>query len=142
MAGKGTEIGINLDELNTIIKNINLNDKIGVCLDTCHLSDSGVDISHFDKYLEAFDKIIGIQKIHCVHLNDSKNPVGSHKDRHENIGFGNIGFSSLLAVLNNPKLKDVPKILETPYINEKAPYKEEIQMLKAQTFNPNLKELF
>lgn len=142
MAGKGTEIGINLDELNTIIKNINLNDKIGVCLDTCHLSDSGVDISHFDKYLEAFEKIIGIQKIHCVHLNDSKNPVGSHKDRHENIGFGNIGFSSLLAVLNNPKLKDVPKILETPYINEKAPYKEEIQMLKDQTFNPNLKELF
>lgn len=138
MAGKGTEIGRTMDEIKYIIDNVKY--PIGVCLDTCHLNDSGVDINNFDSYLEEFDKQIGIDKIKCVHVNDSKNPLDSHKDRHENIGFGTIGFDALLKVINNPKLKDVPKILETPYVGEKAPYKEEIAMIKSGLFNPNLIE--
>ena len=141
MAGKGTECGISLDEIKYIIDNINLKDNIGVCLDTCHLNDSGVDINNFDYYLDEFDKIIGIDKIKCVHINDSKNIIGSHKDRHENFGFGTIGFDALINVIYNEKLKDVPKILETPYVGEKKeypPYKFEIEMIKNKKFNPNL----
>ena len=138
MAGKGTELGINLEEMSYLISNVSLQDKIGVCLDTCHLSDSGVDLNHFDDYLEAFDKAIGLKKIGCIHINDSKNKMGDHKDRHENLGFGNIGFDLLLSIIYNDKLKDVPKILETPYVNDKAPYKYEIAMIKNKTFNPNL----
>lgn len=138
MAGKGTEIGKTMDEIKYIIDNVKY--PLGVCLDTCHLNDSGVDINNFDSYLEEFNKKIGIDKIKCVHVNDSKNIIGSHKDRHENIGFGTIGFDALLKVINNPKLKDVPKILETPYVGEKAPYKEEIAMIKSGVFNPNLIE--
>lgn len=140
MAGKGTEIGSKMEELATIIKNVNLKEHIGVCLDTCHLNDAGVDLTDFDRYLELFDKYIGIDKIKCIHINDSKNEKGAHKDRHENIGFGTIGFTTLLNIINHPKLKDVPKILETPYINDKAPYKEEIKMLKDGIFNANLIE--
>ncbi len=140
MAGKGTEIGANMDEIATIINGVVLKDKIGVCLDTCHLNDSGVDINNFDSYLNIFDKYIGIDKIKCVHVNDSKNELGAHKDRHENIGFGTIGFNALLNVICNEKLKDVPKILETPYIEEHAPYKYEIDMIRKKEFNSNLKE--
>ena len=140
MAGKGTEIGCKMDEIATIINGVELKDKIGVCLDTCHLNDSGVDLNSFDSYLNIFDKYIGIDKIKCIHINDSKNELGSHKDRHENIGFGTIGFDTLINVIYHDKLKDVPKILETPYINEKAPYKEEIEMIRNKTFNPKLKE--
>ena len=140
MAGKGTEIGCKMDEIATIINGVKLKDKIGVCLDTCHLNDSGVDLKEFDTYLNIFDKYIGIDKIKCIHINDSKNELGSHKDRHENIGFGKIGFDTLINVIYNDKLKDVPKILETPYINEKAPYKEEIEMIRNKVFNSNLKE--
>ncbi len=141
MAGKGTELGINIDELKYIIKSVN-NDKLGVCLDTCHLNDSGVDINNFEIYLNIFDREIGLDKVHCIHINDSKNPLGARKDRHENIGFGTIGFDAISKVCNIERLKDVPKILETPYINGKAPYKEEIEELRNNKFNPNLKELF
>lgn len=139
MAGKGTELGTNLDELKEIIDNVDNKNRIGVCLDTCHLNDSGIDISKFDEYLNDFDKKIGIDKIKCVHVNDSKNPLGSHKDRHENIGYGTIGFDSLMGVIYNETLKDVPKILETPYINrEYPPYAQEIEMIRNKIFNPNL----
>lgn len=140
MAGKGTECGRNLEEIKYILDNVK-SKNIGVCLDTCHLNDAGYDISKFDAYLEEFDKLIGLEKVHCVHLNDSKNILGSHKDRHENIGYGTIGFENLVNVLNNDKLKDVPKILETPFVDgDYPPYKFEIESLKSKTFNPNLIE--
>ena len=138
MAGKGTEIGCNLNEIAYIVKNVK--NKIGVCLDTCHLNDSGVNINNFDDYLDEFEKQVGIDKIKCIHVNDSKNEINTHKDRHENFGFGTIGFDALMKVINNPKLKDVPKILETPYIEDKPPYKFEIEMIKEGKFNPNLKD--
>ena len=139
MAGKGTELGVNIEELKSIIDNIDNKERIGVCLDTCHLNDSGIDISNFDEYLSNFDKLIGINKIKCVHVNDSKNPRGSHKDRHENIGYGTIGFDSLIGVIYNKSLESVPKILETPYINrEFPPYRQEIEMIKNKNFNQNL----
>ena len=139
MAGKGTEIGKTLEEIKYIIDNVNY--EVGVCLDTCHLNDSGVNINNFDMYLDQFDKEIGIDKIKCVHINDSKNSLNTHKDRHENIGFGTIGFDALLNVINNPRLKEVPKILETPYVGDKPPYKYEIEMIKSGKFNPDLKDI-
>ncbi len=140
MAGKGTECGKTLEEIKYILDNVNLKDKIGVCIDTCHLNDSGVDIAKFNEYIDEFSKKIGLDKIKCVHINDSKNPLSSHKDRHENIGFGMIGFDNLLAVCYNEKLASVPKILETPYIEEYPPYKFEIEMIKNRVFNENLKK--
>ncbi len=145
MAGKGTECGTNLAEIKAIIDNVS-NPKIGFCLDTCHLSDSGVELKDFDKYLEDFDNLIGLEKIKCIHINDSKNVIGSHKDRHENIGLGEIGFETLNSIVHNDKLKNVPKILETPYVSlndfdkdkKYPPYKFEIEMLKSETFNTNL----
>ena len=138
MAGKGSECGINIYELKSILDKVNLNKKLGICLDTCHLNDSGVDIAKFDEYLSVFDSEIGLDKVKCVHVNDSKNVIGSKKDRHANIGYGTIGFENLLNVIYNPKLKDVPKILETPYIGEFPPYKFEIAMIKSKKFNPSL----
>lgn len=138
MAGKGSECGINIYELKSILNKVNLKDKVGICLDTCHLNDSGVDIAKFDEYLSVFDSEIGLDKVKCVHVNDSKNVIGSKKDRHANIGFGTIGFDNLLNVIYNPKLKDVPKILETPYIGEFPPYKFEIAMIESKKFNPSL----
>lgn len=138
MAGKGSECGINIYELKSILNKVNLKDKVGICLDTCHLNDSGVDIAKFDEYLSVFDSEIGLDKVKCVHVNDSKNVIGSKKDRHANIGFGTIGFDNLLNVIYNPKLKDVPKILETPYIGEFPPYKFEIDMIESKKFNPSL----
>lgn len=129
MAGKGTEIGRNLEEIKTIIDSVN-NERLGVCLDTCHLHDAGYDLTKFDEFLDEFDNMIGIDKIKCIHINDSKNVIGSHKDRHENIGFGKIGFDTLLNVIYNDKLVDIPKILETPYVDDKPPYKYEIEMIK------------
>ena len=141
MAGKGTECGINIDEIKMIIDGVDKKDNIGVCLDTCHLNDSGIDISKFDDYLNEFDRIIGIDKIKCVHVNDSKNVIDSHKDRHENIGYGTIGFDNLINVIYNDRLKDIPKILETPYVGENKeypPYKFEIEMIRNKKFNDNL----
>ena len=140
MAGKGTELGQNIEELKKIIDNIIYQNKIGVCLDTCHLNDSGIEIGCFDSYLELFDKTIGLKKVRCVHINDSLNPLGSHKDRHANIGYGTIGFDNLIAVIYNEKLKNVPKILETPYIEDYPPYKFEIKSILEKKFNPTLKE--
>ena len=139
MAGKGTEVGFKLEHIKRIIDGVKYNDKLMVCLDTCHLNDSGYDISNFDKFLDEFDKIIGIEKIGCVHVNDSKNVLGSRKDRHENIGFGTIGFDSLINVIYNERIENVPKILETPYINKLyPPYKFEIDMIRKRKFNNNL----
>lgn len=146
MAGKGSEIGINLDEIKKLITGVKYQNKIGVCLDTCHLSDSGIDMNKFDEYLNLFNQEIGLNYIKCIHINDSKNEIGSHKDRHENIGFGNIGFTNLIKIIYDEKLKDIPKILETPYVtpddNSKdkiyPPYKYEIKMIKNKEFNPNL----
>lgn len=140
MAGKGTELGKNINELKYIIDNVKY--PLGVCLDTCHLNDSGINLKKFNEYLDLFDKEIGIDKIKCIHINDSKNEINTHKDRHENIGFGTIGFETLLNIINNPLLKDVPKILETPYIEDKPPYKYEIEMIKNNEFNPNLKDIY
>lgn len=138
MAGKGSEVGRNLQELNTIIKNVNKQGNVGICIDTCHLNDAGYDMSQFDKFLEEFDRVIGLNKIKVVHLNDSKNPLNAHKDRHENIGYGYLGFDTLCKVVWHPQLDGIPKILETPYVVEEVngkknsypPYKAEIRMLK------------
>lgn len=140
MAGKGTECGINIYEINEILNKVNLKEKVGVCLDTCHLNDSGINISKFNQYLDEFDEKIGIEKIKCVHVNDSKNEIGTHKDRHANLGYGTIGFENLINVIYNARLKNAPKILETPWIGEYPPYKIEIDMIKNKKFNPNLEE--
>ncbi len=145
MAGKGSELGKNLEELKTIIDNTIFNDKIGICLDTCHLHDGGYNLEEFDDFLKTFDNMIGINKIKCVHVNDSKNLRNSHKDRHENIGMGEIGFETLLNIIYHPLLKDVPKILETPYVTKEnskekiyPPFKFEIEQIKAKKKNENL----
>lgn len=142
MAGKGTEVGSKLEELKQIIDLVNDKEHIGVCLDTCHLSDAGYDISNFNKFLDEFDKVIGLNKIGCVHVNDSKNERGAHKDRHENFGFGCIGFDTLLKIVYNDRLEDVPKILETPYVDrDYPPYKYEIEMIKKKVFDDKLLDL-
>ena len=130
MSGKGTEIGRNFDEIKQIIDGVNDKNKIGVCMDTCHLHDSGYDVSDFDKILDEFDEKIGLNYLKCIHINDSKNVRGAKKDRHENIGYGEIGFDNLIKIIYNERICDIPKILETPYIDEKAPYKEEIAMIR------------
>lgn len=148
MAGKGNEIGKDFYELKQIIDKVENKNKIGVCLDTCHLNDAGYDINNFDNILDIFDKIIGIDKIGCIHINDSMNPINSHKDRHENIGFGTIGFDNLINIIYNKRLEDIPKILETPYVTKDElskekiypPYKYEIEMIKNKVFDKNLKE--
>ena len=140
MAGKGSELGRNFEQIKRIIDGVDY--ELGVCLDTCHIHDAGYDISDFDKVLDEFDRIIGLKYLKCVHVNDSKNEMSSHKDRHENIGYGYLGFDNLIKIIYHEKLKDVPKILETPYIkNDKdsyPPYKFEIDMIKNKTFNDNL----
>ena len=139
MAGKGSEIGSNFHELKRIIDGVEDKNRIGVCLDTCHLNDAGYDLSDFDKILDDFDNIIGLDKIGCVHVNDSKNILGEHKDRHENISLGTIGFDTLLKIIYHDKLKDIPKILETPYVDHKyPPYKVEIEMIRNKKLNNNL----
>jgi len=146
MAGKGTEIGRNFEELAKIIDGVVHNDKLSVCLDTCHIHDAGYNVREdFDSVLNEFDKIIGIDRIKVVHVNDSKNERGAGKDRHENIGFGHIGFDALHYVIHHPEFKHLPKILETPYVGEqknkrKPPYKFEIEMIQEGTFDPDLKE--
>ena len=131
MAGKGTEIGRSFEEIAQIIEKVELKDHLGVCLDTCHIHDAGYDLSNFDAILDEFDQVIGLDRLLVVHLNDSKNVKGAHKDRHANLGLGEIGFDILNGIAHNERIKDVPKILETPYIDGKAPYKEEIEQLRA-----------
>lgn len=130
MAGKGTEIGKSFEELQSIIERVKLSDKIGVCLDTCHVFDAGYDIvNDLDGVLEHFDKIIGINRLRALHLNDSKNPFASHKDRHEKIGLGSIGEKAFENIVNNKYLRDLPMFLETP--NELSGYKAEIALLRS-----------
>lgn len=139
MAGKGTEVGKNFEELESIISKIKQKENIGICLDTCHINDAGYDLNYFDKVLDSFDKIIGLDKLKCIHVNDSKNIMGSHKDRHENIGYGHIGFDNLINIIYNKRLDNIPKILETPYIDKTyPPYKYEIEMIRTKKFNKNL----
>ena len=148
MAGKGNELGRNFLELKEIIDGVNFKDSIGVCMDTCHLFDSGIDITDFDKVLDDFDKQIGLNYLKCIHINDSKNIFSSHKDRHENIGYGNIGFDILIKIIYNERIKNIPKILETPYVgktdddNERIypPYKYEIEMIRNKKFDTSLLE--
>ena len=141
MSGKGSEVGSKLEEIKAIIDLVEEKDKIGVCLDTCHLSDAGYDLSNFDKFLDEFDKIIGIDKIYCVHINDSKNENGAHKDRHENFGLGHLGFDTLINIIYNERLENVPKILETPYVDKDyPPYKVEIEMIRNKTMYDDLLE--
>ena len=140
MAGKGTEIGRDFSEIKRIISGIEKKDLIGVCMDTCHMHDSGYDVSDFDSLLDEFDREVGLSYLKCIHVNDSKNVKGAHKDRHENFGFGEIGFDSLIKIIYNPRIESIPKILETPYVNEKAPYKEEIEMIRKKEFDSELKE--
>ena len=141
MAGKGTEVGSSLEEIKRIIDLVDDKEHIGVCLDTCHLNDAGYDMSKFDDFLNQFDSLIGLDKIGCVHVNDSKNVLGAHKDRHENIGFGTIGFDNLTSIIYNNRLENIPKILETPYVDrEYAPYKYEIEMIRNKKFDSDLIE--
>lgn len=144
MAGKGTEVGCTFEELAAIMDATAANDRLSVCFDTCHTSDAGYDIAgDFDGVLREFDQVIGLDKLKVIHLNDSKNPQGSHKDRHTNIGLGTLGFDVLNNVAHHPELTTVPKIMETPLIGPDRnhgvnPHGYEVAMLKAQKFNPDL----
>lgn len=146
MAGKGSECGKTFEELAQIIDGVNHNERLSVCFDTCHTNDAGYNVKDdFDGVLNEFDKIVGIDRIKVLHVNDSKNPQGARKDRHENIGFGSIGYDALHYIVHHDAFKDVPKILETPYVgddkkNKKPPYKYEIEMIKNGTFDPDLKD--
>ncbi len=129
MAGKGSEVGRNFQELRDILERVELSDKIGICLDTCHVWDGGYDIvGHLDDVLREFDEVIGLERLKAIHLNDSMNLCGSHKDRHEKIGQGNIGMDAFERIVNHPILRQLPFYLETP--NELPGYEEEIKMLK------------
>lgn len=139
MAGKGNEMGKTFEELRDMIALIEDQSRISVCFDTCHTSDAGYDIQNdFEGVIKHFDAVVGKQYISVFHVNDSKNPRGAAKDRHANLGFGEIGFDALLKVIYHPDFVSIPKILETPYIEDKAPYKFEIDMIKKQQFNPDL----
>lgn len=147
MAGKGTEIGRNFDEIARIIDGVTHNERLSVCFDTCHVHDAGYDIvNDFEGVLEEFEKIVGTNRISVIHVNDSKNERGAMKDRHENLGFGHIGFEPLNFIVHHPTFQSVPKILETPFVGadpkkKTAPYKFEIEMLKSKSFQPDLIEL-
>ena len=130
MAGKGSEVGRTFEELRAILDRVDLQEKMGVCLDTCHVWDGGYDIvDHLDAVLEEFDTVIGLERLHAIHINDSKNPMGSHKDRHEKIGEGTIGLDAMVRIINHPQLRQVPVFLETP--NDDAGYAAEIALLRA-----------
>ena len=145
MAGKGSEIASNFSEIKSIIDGCHYKEHLKVCLDTCHINDAGYDLNNFDEILKEFDNIIGLDKLACIHVNDSKNERNAHKDRHENIGYGTIGFENLLKVIYHPLLENIPKILETPYVDDEngksrvfPPFKFEIEMIRKKIFNENL----
>ena len=140
MAGKGNEVGKTFEEIKAIIDLVEDKKRISVCFDTCHINDAGYDIkNHFNDIIESFDQIVGIEYISVLHINDSKNVLGAAKDRHENLGFGTIGFQALIDIIYDERFSKIPKILETPYVSNKPPYKEEIEMIKNKKFNPELK---
>lgn len=129
MAGKGSEVGRSFEEIRAILDRVELSDKLGVCLDTCHVSDGGYDIvNDLDGVLEKFDKVIGLGRLKAIHLNDSMNPLGSHKDRHQKLGEGTLGLEALTRIINHPALRELPFYLETP--NDLAGYAREIAMMK------------
>lgn len=149
MAGKGTECGRTFEELKTIFDGVTHNERLSVCFDTCHTHDAGYDVkNNFDEVIKEFDRIVGKERISVFHINDSKNETGAAKDRHENLGFGYIGFEPLNDIIHHPDFLEIPKILETPYITETPdskerkypPYLEEIKMIKSKVFNPNIIE--
>lgn len=147
MAGKGSECGKSFEEIAMIMDGVNYSDRLSVCFDTCHTHDAGYNIvEDFDGVLDQFDRIVGLDKLKVLHINDSKNEKGMRKDRHENIGFGHIGYEALSYIVHHPQLVNVPKILETPFVgedknNKKAPYLHEIAMLKEKKFNDQLMDL-
>ncbi len=148
MAGKGSELGQSFEELARIYDGVSCSDKLRVCFDTCHTHDSGYDIVHdFDGVIQQFDRLLGKDQIAVFHINDSKNERGASKDRHANLGFGNIGFDALSYIVHHPDFEHVPKILETPYIpsptepkKSYSPYKHEIEMLRNGRFDPDIQE--
>ncbi|WP_278568296.1 deoxyribonuclease IV [Amedibacillus dolichus] len=138
MAGKGSELGYNFEQIRYLMEHAKHGDRLRVCMDTCHLYDAGFDVSDFDAILEAFDRVISLERLVCIHVNDSKNVRGARKDRHANIGFGEIGFDALNRIVHHEKLQHVVKILETPWVDGVAPYKHEIAMLKAGIFDQEI----
>ncbi|MFT8362111.1 MAG: deoxyribonuclease IV [Sporolactobacillus sp.] len=144
MAGKGSECGFQFEQLAAIIDGVQHNDKLSICFDTCHTNDAGYNVTDgFDEVIEQFDRIIGIERLKVLHINDSKNERGARKDRHANIGCGTIGFEALSRIVHYPQFEAVPKILETPYVgtdkkNKKPPYKFEIAMFRERKNNPDL----
>jgi deoxyribonuclease-4 len=144
MAGKGTEVGSRFEEIKAIIDKVDDQSRIGVCMDSCHINDAGYDIvNQYESVMNEFEQIVGFDKLRVLHINDSKNPLGARKDRHENIGFGTLGFETLMQFFNDTRFTNIPKILETPYvdIDEKEsvpPYYHEIKMIKSGVFNPEL----
>ncbi len=131
MSGKGTEVGRSFEELKSILDQVELEEKMGVCLDTCHVYDAGYDIvNHLDDVLEEFDRVIGLKRLRAIHMNDSKNPFASHKDRHEKIGEGSIGLEAMVRIINHPTLRKLPFFLETP--NELEGYAAEIALLRSR----------
>ncbi len=147
MAGKGTECGRTFEEIAFLINTVH-SDRLSVCFDTCHTNDAGYDLSNFNAVIEEFDRLVGKEKISVFHINDSKNPLGAAKDRHENFGIGYIGFDTLMNIIYHPDFIDIPKILETPYVTEFAdsknkvypPYKQELEMIKNKQFDTDLLE--
>ncbi|MFA5235928.1 MAG: deoxyribonuclease IV [Bacilli bacterium] len=142
MAGKGSEMGRSFEQIRYLLDHCRFPERLGVCMDTCHLNDSGYDVHDVDGILDTFDRIVGLDRLLVVHINDSKNVKGAQKDRHENLGYGEIGFETICRYVHHPRLAHVPKILETPWINEKAPYKEEISMLRSQKWVSGWKDDF
>lgn len=145
MAGKGSELGRTFEQLSTIIKGVRHNERLGVCLDTCHINDYGYDVHDVEGVLDEFDRVIGLERLKVIHVNDSKNPPASHKDRHDNLGYGTIGFETLNAWVHNPRLNGIPKVLETPYVDtgtgdKLPPYKKEIEMLRSGTLEEGWRE--
>ncbi len=141
MAGKGNEIGKTFEELKRIIDLVNEETRVSVCFDTCHTHDAGYDVKDdFEGVMKHFDEVVGKSKISVFHINDSKNPQGASKDRHENFGFGYLGFDALMKVINHQDFIDIPKILETPYVEDNPPYFYEIEMIRKGSFDPNLIE--
>lgn len=147
MAGKGSEIGRNFEQIAQIYEGVKYPQNLRVCFDTCHTNDSGYPVAEqFDQVMDKFDQILGKEQIAVFHINDSKNPLGAGKDRHENIGFGTVGFDSLCDIVHHPDFMEIPKILETPYVKLEGtkksfpPYKYEIAMLRTKTFDPNVRE--
>ncbi len=142
MAGKGSEVGRTFEQIRYFFDHSHYPDRLGVCMDTCHINDAGYNVHDVDAVLDEFDRIVGLEKLLVLHVNDSKNLRGAQKDRHENLGYGEIGFKTLNRYVHHPRLANIPKILETPWIGDRPPYKEEISMLRNQTLIEGWKDTF